>query len=58
MNTKDLIYCSVGVVVERRDVFEGCSVAELVLIFRLNHSRPLCPQSSYCLEQIRNAFVL
>ena len=43
-----------GVVVKRAEVLEDGTIAELVLVLRLNHARSLCAQGADDREQINH----
>lgn len=45
------------IVVKASKVFQSCLVTELVLVLRLHHGWPLCPQHFHRLEDVHHAFV-
>lgn len=57
-NLSEPIAPSVGVVIERAEILQGCAVAELVLVLSLHDGGSLRAERAYRLEYIHHTFVL
>lgn len=57
MDDLDSIVSLLGVMVKRAEIFEGRSVAELILILGLNQSRSLSPEKTNSLEQVHYTLI-